>query len=814
MDPQQTELVGGKAAGLARLARHGFAVPGAYVVSTAVTQAIEQSGWTDELRRMVAEAYESLAPGGEPVAVRSSAADEDGSVTSFAGQHLTVLDVHGVEDVCSAIEKVMASAWSEAALAYRSNAGHEGPAPMAVVIQRMVPAQLAGVAFGVDPITGDEERIVVEAVAGLGEALVSGEAEADRVVLSRDGLAVAEEHHAGATPVVTLSIAQEVARAVIAVEQAFGGCQDIEFAHDGTQLWLLQSRPVTARGGGDAGWVSEFDSETSEADLWTSANVQEILPGLVTPLTITVFNETVPRAYTMDYHDLRLLGRDEWPVFVGCFYNRVFLNMSATRLIGDRAFIASSEAIERRYLGGLASSLAVKPSWRTRGRNLRFKITSLGPLGRMTLTLKGQATKGERRVLSMEEKVRAIDPAAVDDARMLRIRDKMADEAVTIAKAHLRVTAMAGAAFEMVAGMVRPILGEETEARLPILFTGMQDVVSAQIGIDIWGLSRVALAEGIEGAVREESFDPYAETNPAWQRAWAEFIHRHGHRGLNEMEMAIRTWRYDPGPAIAVVRSFLDVDEEHSPPASLRRQEAERLALTEELAGQMNPARRGVFRYALREAQGWVTMRERTKSALVREARLNDHFMPEMQRRMVERGYIDTPDDIFFLASEELVSAFKGEGPSDYRDAVVRRRREYERNRHVLLPERFHGRPVPLSPEEAGHSGDVLTGTPVSAGAITGRARVIIDPRVDLGMQPGEILVAPVTDAGWTPLFALASGLVVDMGSALSHGSTVAREYGLPAVVNVRHGTRVIKTGDLIAVNGSKGTVTILEPAG
>jgi len=143
----------------------------------------------------------------------------------------------------------------------------------------------------------------------------------------------------------------------------------------------------------------------------------------------------------------------------------------------------------------------------------------------------------------------------------------------------------------------------------------------------------------------------------------------------------------------------------------------------------------------------------------VREARLIDHLVPEMQRRLVERGFIERPEDLFFLASHEVVDALEGQGPPAYRDVVTRRRREYERNRHVLLPERFHGRPAPLSPEEAGHSGDVLVGTPVSAGSVTGRARVIIDPREDGHIEPGEILVAPVTDAGWTPLFALASGL-------------------------------------------------------
>jgi pyruvate,water dikinase len=260
-----------------------------------------------------------------------------------------------------------------------------------------------------------------------------------------------------------------------------------------------------------------------------------------------------------------------------------------------------------------------------------------------------------------------------------------------------------------------------------------------------------------------------------------------------------------------MVASYLDIEPEHAPPAVLARQEAERLALTREIDERLGFVQRRLFRWLLPRAQGWVALRERTKSILVRSARLGDWLLPAVQSRLIELGVIHEPDDLFFLSNQEVTDALNGTTRRDLSRRVLQRRRELERNRHVLLPERFRGRPAPLPPAEAGHAGEVLRGTPVSPGRVTARARVILDPRTDGPLQPGEILVAPVTDAGWTPLFALASGLVVDMGSALSHGSTVAREYGLPAVVNVRQGTTRIRTGDLVAVDGIAGTVTILE---
>lgn len=797
---------GGKGANLARLIAAGFNVPDGFVIAAG---AASGERVPEALRQRLVAACRALAPGGGAVAVRSSALDEDGAEASFAGQHATVLDVR-VEGLIDAVETCLASLHSAAAAAYRARADATEPARMAVVVQRMVPARLAGVAFSVDPLTGDEDRIVVEAVRGVGEALVAGLAEADRVVLSRHALEVLEEHHPGA-PVLDAASAREVALVALRAEAEFGSPQDIEWAMAGTELFVLQSRPITAlaNGGAAGGWLNEFDTPTSDADLWTSANVQEILPGLLTPLTITLFEQTVPRAYTMDYHDLHLLGRGEWPVFMGVFYNRVFLNIGATRLVGSRALGATADAIEERYLGGVVTE-RTPPGTRERLTNWRHKAESLPFLVRMTLGLRRQAEHAGRRVLTLDRKLRALDPATLPDDRIERIRRVLMDESVRMAKAHLRVTALAGAQYDVVARFVRPVLGGETEANLPTLFTGIQGVESAQISVDLWGLSRVALAERIDGALRDASFDPWQERKPAWQAAFAAFIERHGHRGLNEMEVSARTWRADPAQALAVVRSFLDMPEAQSPPASLRRQEAARLALTDEIAARMNPVQARAFRWVLHDAQRWVSLRERTKSLLVRCARLGDHLMPEVQARLAGRGIIDAPGDLFFLAHAEVSAALGGSHETRQAD-VVRRKREYERNRYVVLPGRFRGRPIPLDPAERAGDGGVLTGTPVSAGIVTGRARVILDPRTDAPLQPGEILVAPVTDAGWTPLFALAAGLVVDLGSALSHGSTVAREYGLPGVVNVHDATRTIRTGDIVAIDGTKGTVTIVE---
>ena len=799
----QRELVGGKGLSLARLAAAGFAVPPAYVITT---DGLTDGGWHDAAVAALAR----LAPGGEAVAVRSSAVAEDSAEASFAGQHATILDVRGAEALMAAVEECVASLHSEAAVAYRASGGHStDEARMAVVVQIMVHADLAGVAFSIDPTTGDTSRVIVEAVAGSGEALVSGQAEADRVVLDRASLAVIEEHRAG-EPVLTAELAKEIAAAALRAEEQFGTPQDIEYAVGGGKLWLLQSRPITAAGP-RTGWQNEFDTPTTVDDLWTSANVQEVLPGVLTPLTMTTFNENVHRAYTEGYQRLRLLAKDEWPQFVAVFYNRAYLNVGATRLIGERSFGSSGDAVEHRFLGG---EYKAKSEKQNNLALLGWRLKSAFPLFKLTIGAHRAADRIDRKTHAMEHRIRAKDPASLSDAKLEERRELLTNFVSDIFAVHLQASGLAGAGFDIVSRSVQPILKEETEGRVPVLFTGMRGVESAQIGLDLWSLSRVAVESGVAEAIRAGGVEPLDDALPAtWRAAFEAFIERHGHRGLNEMEPAVKNWRGDPQQIVTIVRSYLDLDPAQSPPAMLERQEGERLALTAQLLTRMNPIQRPIFRRVLREAQQWVALRERTKSIIVRAARLGDFDLPEIERRLIGRRVVAGQGDVFFLAASELSAVLGGHGAADYRAIVSRRRREYERNKHVELPERFYGHPTPIEPDLSHHTGDVLTGTPVSPGTVTGRARVILDPRTDQPIQPGEILVAPVTDAGWTPLFALAAGLVVDMGSALSHGSTVAREYGLPAVVNVRRGTHSIRTGDLLRVDGSKGTVTVIESA-
>ena len=511
------ERVGGKASSLGRLHSAGFAVPEAFAISTEAAHQLA-GDWPEPLGAEVRGAFATLTSDGSAVAVRSSAVDEDGAGASFAGQHATILEVRGEEAFAAAVRDCLASLHSVAAVAYRAKAAREqSEARMAIVVQRMVAAEIAGVAFSIDPLSGDTNRVVVEAVRGLGEGLVSGMVEADRMVLERSTLAVIEAHHAD-EPALTEGLAAEAARAALRAEHEFGSPQDIEFAFSGGKLWMLQSRPVTTltRDEAEGGWISEFDTPTSEADYWTSANVQEILPGLVSPLTISVFIETVPVSYTQDYQEMRLLGRDENPVFMGTFYNRVFLNMAATRLVAERALGGSGDAVEKRYLGGnidqATKTVHSRKAW-------KHRILSTPRLVRAMLTLEKQASRAERATNARQQRVRQADLTKLTNQELETFRRELQHFSAVAARAHLRVTAFAGFGFENVQKFVQPLLGAETEGRLPTLFTGLDDVESAAIGLDLWELASIVRREGLGERIRGAGFDPNDATLPA---AWGE----------------------------------------------------------------------------------------------------------------------------------------------------------------------------------------------------------------------------------------------------------------------------------------------------
>jgi len=403
-----------------------------------------------------------------------------------------------------------------------------------------------------------------------------------------------------------------------------------------------------------------------------------------------------------------------------------------------------------------------------------------------------------------------------DFAELLDLKSREGREIITL---HILNSQLSPAYYGALRKLARNWLGDETGAFSARLVTGLATMESARPTVGIHRLYRfVADSPGLTRLFRENEAREILPRLEKSHEAEAEefrgrldsFLKEYGYRAVAEAEMRAPSWDEDPTFVLAMIKNFLRAERVEDPADIEVRQRKDREAATKEALEGLGIGRKGIFKWVLKEACTFLAARENGKALTILGLHDLKKTLRALSRRLSEEGMLEEPDDIYFLSMEELIAYCRG-GKIDVSSLIPPRKQEYERDMKLALPETFSGRPVPVQQDEELPETRVLKGLPVSPGRVTGPARVIMDPREDAHLEQGEILVAPVTDTGWTPLFILAKGLVVDIGGLLSHGSIVAREYGIPGVLNVMVGTKLIKTGQIITVDGAKGEVYLHE---
>jgi len=907
IDLHRVPEVGGKAANLGQLTRWGFPVPpGFCVAAAALDEVLAAPGLREEVARLAAglcpsrldsletdtariralieqaplpggveeairEAWDRLcaALGENPrVAVRSSVATRDGSRSSFPGQMDTYHNLGGIERVLDGIRRCWASSWTARAAGTRIKLGL-GPQQVVVapVVQAMVWPDAAGVLFTADPLTGDTDRILVDAAYGLGEAVVSGGITPDQYVVEKGTLRVMRRRAGNQTyrivadeargcgtcrtPMETpaeragcLSDAQLEALTGTgrSIEERYGGVpQDVEWAFCQGRLFILQSRRIAglrkpdresrpSRSSGGAlvhEKPGEFDTAVSDPPCtYTSANISEVLPGVLTPLTAHGL-KPLDYGFWKPLHDLGLFP-DPFPegeldlVFLGIFYGRPHLNLTRFRQIAARVPGGSVAEFDRPFPGApeRADSL---PRFRWTPGSVRVLLRFLRNARRMHRRVPRSLALLDGKVAEAYRAFRRLDLTAQPLERLLEAIEQDREEALEVMVLHIENSLMAVAFYEALRALCARWLGDPSGALAARLVTGLTTLESARPNREIFALHRLARASGF---LREQFLDTPPETllgrlrsEPreearAFLAHWDRFLETYGYRCVNEAEMMLPSWDRDPALVLSLIRNLLRARDPEDPVAVEHRRAQERERALREARGRLPAPRRLLFLWVLAQAQRFIAGREKNKALLMMGIHGVKNVFFELSARLQASGRLRDPRDLYFLTRQEIARLCR-EADFDPYDRIPRRRLEWERNLAVCLPETFRGRPAPLPPQgeapaPAGEDeGAVLTGLGVSPGRVTGRARVITDPRSDAFIEEGEILVAPVTDAGWTPLFLMASAIVVDVGGLLSHGSIVAREYGIPGVLNVFTATQRIVTGQMITVDGDRGTVRI-----
>jgi phosphohistidine swiveling domain-containing protein len=777
---------GGKAAGLARLVRHGFPVPPGFVIVGLAPG--------EPLPPLVLEAYRAL--GGGAVAVRSSASGEDGAEASFAGQFESVLGVDGEVALNDAVQRCLRSLHGGRVAAYAAGRARPGAARMSVVVQRMVDARTAGVVFSVDPVSMRRDCVPVDAVSGLGESLVAGRAAPDHYETSRDG-AVRLREPANGAPLLSDGEVASIARGAVDAERAWGTPLDLEWAVDREgRLWWLQARPITT----PLGDLHEFDVHQGDTHVCARFNIGEMIPGALTPLTLTTtvrgIDDAIQRMLVRCGTRAAVTKRLHT---VAVHRNHVFFSLTAILEFARQVAGVTRESMMHSICSRDVPELgepAYAPGWVRTLNGGRYFAYVLGALVRADAHRR--KTAGFRIA------------TGVDAASSWRALDAGLPFLYETYDVHIQSSAGSGFGSGVIEGII-------AKGKTP---TPAQEAAAAGLIAGAGGVESADLLRQLEGValrivVRREQAVAFRGRTPAEALAWlrgadageagrafADFLAAHGHRAIRELELRQAGWADDPLPLVVSLQAMVGARLAGRPGRPLHATPPPPPGVD------LNAA----VRYFGRFARNAIRRREATKSLLVE---VTDRFKRAYRRlseQLVREGRLPDADLVFFLTHEELgrLAACR-DGSLAERAAL--RRRVHELQEALEFPDVFVGRPEPVEPGASYCAGsEGLPGKPVCAGVAEGPARVIRSFDEAASIRPGEILIVPQSDVAWSPYYSVVAGLATDLGSPMSHGAVVAREYGLPSLTNLRHATRTFRTGERVRLDADRGVLLRLAP--
>lgn len=793
-----------------------------------------------------------LTIGHSPVAVRSSATAEDLPDLSFAGQQDTLLNVVGDQALLDAVVRCWSSLWTPRAIAYRERNGiaHEGVA-LAVVVQAMVESETSGVLFTANPLTGQRSQAVIDATLGLGEALVSGQVEPDqyvvdtaagRIVAKRLGAKALAMRGAAGGGVITVqqeaasqqalpdAAIVDLARLGKRVEQEIyaGQPQDIEWAWAGGRLTLLQSRAITSLYPLPAGMPAE-----PLQVLFSLNHVQ----GMLDPFT-PLGQDALIRAYVTL---ATLFGRHYTPETqreVAAAGERLYINISPAlrHTQGRKLMRGIFSAIEP----GAGQAIAgVLDDPRLAVARSGLSPTAAASLARFASVVARRAAAAMRqpqverarlqqRIDAFIADIDARGRAAHTLAERLALCDAIYREFADRISLRLFPPIVAGiGSFYQLRRLAQRVTGSDQLA-LEIA-RGLPGNVTTEMDLVLWTVAQVIRADpesaarfaGEDAVSLAAAYQARSLPLPA-QAALMAFVERYGMRGLAEIDLGRLRWREEPLHVLQAVQSYARIDDpEQAPDAVFRRGAAAAEAAIERLAAAMpNPAQARLARLLASRMRILAGLRETPKFTIVRVLGIVRRMLLQSGAELAAAGVLAQPDDIFFLHFEELEvlgsdergrMSDEGVEGRDWRGLAAGRRQAYDRERlRRQIPRVLLSDGVAFYEGLGADSADgALTGSPVSPGVVEGTVHVVFDPR-GAQLAPGEILVCPGTDPSWTPLFLTAGGLVMEVGGLMTHGSVVAREYGIPAVVGVHEATRRLQTGQRVRVDGTAGRVVAL----
>jgi phosphohistidine swiveling domain-containing protein len=814
--PETASEIGGKASNCARLLRAGFPVPPGLVILASAADG--------ELAHLQEHPWIVAQPATTRFAVRSSGIGEDGAGHSFAGIHETLLNV-APEDLAAAALACRRSVASAPAQAYRRTRQLRDDARTGVLVQPMIGAAVSGVAFTINPVTAADE-IVVNAVKGLGDALVSGLVEPDEFRVRKIDRALLSTHLARrelAQPpdaVLTSAMIDELAGLLLRMERHYEAPQDVEWCHDGERLWILQSRPITTA----AAVSATVPAVKPAVDIeWTRANLAEVFPDQLSPQALDAYERMLNDSQRR-FMGRVLLPEAEWGAQFKSFYGRLYFNLTQLRHVARL-----SGAPESGLLRSLGHADAITPADEVRARPPLREILKCLPdllrLARNDLSVSRAMRRHEQWVESTIGAFRSLDPPAMTDAAIW----KQIESWRRVGPDHMQLVLTLGGMLFREDALRKAFarVGQPYEALVyPQLAAGARSVSTEQ-AFALIALAEVARQDATVAEYLRADDGRFHDfrgrlSGSRFLVEFEQFLERYGHRGHYESDWALPRYREDPTPLLFAIRAHVIDPSRVDVEGKLRRLEAEAAAAWRSFDARLTAWQRWTLGRRVRNIIGELkrryVMREKVRSNMTRLLFYVRQWHLTLADRFVERGWIDQRDDYFMIQLDEVASALRDSGDAARLRAIASSRAQDLRALATLsMPLLMHQSDVERigqrSRNPALDRSGGLQGLCVSPGVAEAEVVVIRDPRDFRLMRAGAILVAPATDPSWTPLFTLAAGVIVEVGGMLSHASTVAREYGLPALANVKDATRRLQSGERIRLDATAGQIFRL-PAG
>jgi len=863
--PRRASGYGGKARSLAALARAGFPVPAAYAmpgwvgdsffssvleiedrprallnsphVSDArlqsIAERVRKATLPQDVVRSVSDALLAMTDeGAVGFAVRSSAMHEDQEGASAAGMHSTLLNLMREDEVLEAIKTCWSSLFRPRVLSYLRVLGEDIPVSIGVVIQAMVPAEVSGVLFTANPLTGDAGEVVINAAYGLGSAVVDGRVTPDtyrvdkatgqlrdQIIGDKANQTVLE--HSGGVREVAVDPARRDSPALseqqllhlsdlaARVESHFGGARDVEWGIAEQQVYVLQARPIVVPSMSNRRGSRRDRPWDRRKIVWSNANVGEALPGVATPFTWSVLSQFSDLGFRRAFGAMGCtVPRDA--ELVGDFRGRIYINLTEFSSIMSQIPWIHPSTLVRLGGGQYASELdEVVAERSSTGFFLRLPQT-VSRYARENFRLQARIDDFETYFSEERMRITGIDPRLLEPSgldRMLGDVEHLLDETGSI-----MLTAYANLLTAVLAltGLLRTLTRDYGPGFYRELLSGLQDVASARPGFVLWQIAQQARQEPevVERIRVAELSDLTVSGLPAGRTraALGRFLEDYGYRGIREAEIAAPRWSEDPTLMFAALRAHLagtaDLDQRDRDLQRAREEAEEKLRKSVPF-----PLRPSVTKL-LDVVRRFTRMREHLRGHVVEVLGMFRSIALEASRRIEVREPEAGPNAAFFLTLAEVRRVLYDENER-VAIRVQRRRLEYERNQALPEPPATF---VGFPPDDAGvaPTSKRLQGLAASRGVAEGKVRILRDPSQAADFEPGEVLVVAAADTGWAPLFLAASGVVTELGGPLSHAAIILREYAVPAVVNVTNATRSLRDGDLVRLDGDVGTVEIL----